>query len=374
MTTADSTTQRRRTLGGWIRDSRLASTAIDDRGHKVRLLDPVRMQDAPAVANPAAAARLAWARAEMRAGNFGLRWGLVMFLCWVAFPVLDGNDAPAVVWSIALPVWLVLVWRLNRLIARRGNAKRTHRVGSLLASHGLCPTCAYSLADLSPEADGCTVCPECGGAWKRVAIAASGPALPGSPRLTRAGWRRRLPRGLIPDDRRESHPVVRLPPEDLLSLAWTQAQRSRLRSALDAARLSGLITRRRLAGLFIALAVLHLVIAGMACTLVAKVLTDWPVPVGTGIRLTLLVFPMTMVVFPLAQTAFMVLEARKVLGPRGWLAPIKGYACLPRHGFCAACINDLTDLPAEPDGCTICPECGAAWKLGNTPSEAPTTP
>ena len=29
-----------------------------------------------------------------------------------------------------------------------------------------CPSCSYGLADLAPEPDGCTVCPECGAAWR----------------------------------------------------------------------------------------------------------------------------------------------------------------------------------------------------------------
>ncbi|TVQ31828.1 MAG: hypothetical protein EA376_07505 [Phycisphaeraceae bacterium] len=29
-----------------------------------------------------------------------------------------------------------------------------------------CPSCARSLADLPAESDGCTICPECGGAWR----------------------------------------------------------------------------------------------------------------------------------------------------------------------------------------------------------------
>lgn len=31
----------------------------------------------------------------------------------------------------------------------------------------MCPGCGYSLAELEPEVDGCRVCPECGGAWRR---------------------------------------------------------------------------------------------------------------------------------------------------------------------------------------------------------------
>jgi hypothetical protein len=32
-----------------------------------------------------------------------------------------------------------------------------------------CPSCGYRLTDLVPEPDGCTVCPECGSAW-RIAV------------------------------------------------------------------------------------------------------------------------------------------------------------------------------------------------------------
>lgn len=31
---------------------------------------------------------------------------------------------------------------------------------------GLCPACAYRIHGCEPEADGCTVCPECGAAWR----------------------------------------------------------------------------------------------------------------------------------------------------------------------------------------------------------------
>jgi hypothetical protein len=40
-----------------------------------------------------------------------------------------------------------------------------------------------------------------------------------------------------------------------------------------------------------------------------------------------------------------------------------------RH--CASCDYDLARTPAESDGCTPCPECGAAWKLAATTRAAP---
>lgn len=33
------------------------------------------------------------------------------------------------------------------------------------------------------------------------------------------------------------------------------------------------------------------------------------------------------------------------------------------HGLCVQCGYFIKGLPPEPDGCTVCPECGAAWKL-----------
>jgi hypothetical protein len=35
-----------------------------------------------------------------------------------------------------------------------------------VAALGHCPSCAYGLFDLPVDADGCVVCPECGGAWR----------------------------------------------------------------------------------------------------------------------------------------------------------------------------------------------------------------
>jgi hypothetical protein len=33
-------------------------------------------------------------------------------------------------------------------------------------------------------------------------------------------------------------------------------------------------------------------------------------------------------------------------------------------GLCPACVYRLDGLAAEEDGCVVCPECGAAWRVG----------
>jgi len=39
-------------------------------------------------------------------------------------------------------------------------------------------------------------------------------------------------------------------------------------------------------------------------------------------------------------------------------------------GLCASCAYSIDGIPPAPDGCAVCPECGAAWKL---PHPATTT-
>lgn len=40
-----------------------------------------------------------------------------------------------------------------------------------------------------------------------------------------------------------------------------------------------------------------------------------------------------------------------------------------KANYCASCGYHLLDVPAEADGCTVCPECGAAWLLGGMKSQ-----
>ncbi len=42
-------------------------------------------------------------------------------------------------------------------------------------------------------------------------------------------------------------------------------------------------------------------------------------------------------------------------------------AALLNHGRCADCGYSIHGIPAEPDGCTVCPECGAAWMIPDKP-------
>ncbi len=47
----------------------------------------------------------------------------------------------------------------------------------------------------------------------------------------------------------------------------------------------------------------------------------------------------------------------------GWRSPQRAKRAVLSIGYCPACAYRLFDIEAEPDGCTVCPECGGAWRL-----------
>jgi hypothetical protein len=55
-----------------------------------------------------------------------------------------------------------------------------------------------------------------------------------------------------------------------------------------------------------------------------------------------------------------VITALMILGRS--LRTVARRSCL-RLGLCPACGYEIGSLPAATDGCTVCPECGAAWRL-----------
>lgn len=54
-----------------------------------------------------------------------------------------------------------------------------------------------------------------------------------------------------------------------------------------------------------------------------------------------------------------------------WLwVPLNAGATL-RKSVCPHCRFSIAGIPPDPDGCTVCPECGAAWKLPPPPPNNP---
>ncbi len=102
------------------------------------------------------------AKADFRADR---RWkielaiGVTVFMgILVALLVTPGLGYHPAMFAMPPLVVVVFVWA-----GRRYLRDRYHRV---ILTKGYCPSCGYRLVSARPEGDGCTVCPECGAAWR----------------------------------------------------------------------------------------------------------------------------------------------------------------------------------------------------------------
>ena len=123
----------------------------DARGHRMQVLDPLRDS------------RCADAATRRRVHESATRWGVppaflyAFLIVIVASPFMGGFGA--VVVACALVVAVVVA------AASMPPARSSDLVREWLA-FGCCASCGYSLKGIHADADGCTVCPECGAAWK----------------------------------------------------------------------------------------------------------------------------------------------------------------------------------------------------------------
>jgi len=72
-------------------------------------------------------------------------------------------EMPVAGYIYALTVLYVVF--MGIYIHRHKWGSKAKLIGSM-TQLGYCPSCAYRVSDCEPEPDGCTVCPECGGAWR----------------------------------------------------------------------------------------------------------------------------------------------------------------------------------------------------------------
>lgn len=54
-----------------------------------------------------------------------------------------------------------------------------------------------------------------------------------------------------------------------------------------------------------------------------------------------------------------------------WIGARRIASIYRRAGMCASCGYDLLATESESDGCRVCPECGAAWRLSDATSASP---
>jgi hypothetical protein len=160
----------------------LRPRTIDDRGTPVRLhwrgliiARPARGQG-PAMPRRLARVRQVGAIARGSASNLR-RWFVslpaVFAVLLVALAIVFawslkefGPQAIAFVLFSPVSSTILLVGVTAVLTFRTALGARGERIREGLLRAGRCPVCLYALDDLEPEADRCTVCPECGAAWR----------------------------------------------------------------------------------------------------------------------------------------------------------------------------------------------------------------
>ncbi|MDX2017625.1 MAG: hypothetical protein SFY95_08325 [Planctomycetota bacterium] len=160
----------------------LRPRTLDDRGTPVRLhwrgLIDVRPARGPRPASSRKLARVRHVGALARHSARNLWRGI--FSMPAFFAVLLVTLAIVFAWSLrefgpqAIAFVLfspvsstILLVAVTALITFRGAlGARGERIRDGLLHAGRCPVCLYPLEDLEPEPDRCTVCPECGAAWR----------------------------------------------------------------------------------------------------------------------------------------------------------------------------------------------------------------
>jgi hypothetical protein len=232
----------------------------------------------------------------------------------------------------------------------RRNAARKLAVTAV--AEGVCGACAYSLEGISPEADGCLPCPECGAAWRAARVVRPHWAQGEVYEPFDVPWWRRLLTGtprsrdqLSPDDRGrfvrviDSHlklldPAMR---EQFSPEFWERVRRD--------ARRVGRIPRVLVAlipGAFGLLALFGVV----SMLLSQNRLTSGDLiagSVGGGFGLFLLFM------------SYVIVRSYNFGGP-AFIAPV-----LRSHGLCAACGQTTDGLAPAADGFVTCPRCGSGW-------------
>ncbi len=337
---------------------------LDHRGAMHSCVDISTLSADPRFADPVF--RLMLARAE------GLRFALPMGAWVTQFIVFILVEVPIVVLAIVLakasgvgPISMIIgiacgiltCYLVLRALNRSDKAaSQLESLGALLAE-GVCAGCGYNLAGLKPEADGCRVCPECGAAWHDRAIrrehsfvdrvaqdefVSLGTSIFGSvvtpDRLLRGKRGNRL-HGQV--KRRDARSVLRAMLKTDLSWAKQLPVNDDRGARLITCRAA---LRSAAAGYCIALTIAVAAVVVLLIVFVAGTTTrGWPLLGVLGLAACCFVWSL-------------------------WSSrPVPLYRLFRRivleNQVCPGCGWDLRKALPAADGCTVCPECEAAWKL-----------
>ncbi|MBX3406621.1 MAG: hypothetical protein KF869_07640, partial [Phycisphaeraceae bacterium] len=153
----------------------LAMHCTDDRGKSVRLVPQRQLSIMPGMPSPipmdARSRMFAEAQAAQwsREGMIPLLVYLVLVAAWggvwvvLAPRVMPLVPGPPMLRALVMGIAPFLLLPLLMYAVIRGSRRRTCRI---IVRHGYCASCGYPLREIAAAPDGCTVCPECGSAWR----------------------------------------------------------------------------------------------------------------------------------------------------------------------------------------------------------------
>lgn len=328
---------------------------IDDRGTPVPIFDLERMRGSPALAHPLTAFTVRRAGAEFGlAGRLPL--GAVDTLLGTA--LLFAALALHVQIRIAILPGVILFYLIRSLYAPRilrlGSARRAQRVIGQMLHAAVCPSCAYDLAGLHADADGCVCCAECGSAWRASRIGRTEPLHgPDAGATHGAAGFLEPSQHHARDARGQRVPLLYVKPRAIRALEWPDGTRPRLEAALAAARRATRLDRWPVSVFLFCAAG-----AGVAgqVWLGRRIASESVTGRLTGNDLAMLL-GLTLIPIGLVVAGLHTLSGRTLLRLRG---AARAFAAT---GICPSCFADLTKATPEPDGCTVCLGCGAAWRL-----------
>lgn len=149
-------------------DGRIPELIHDDRGVERRVFNRwsrvLNGRDADALDD--AEFRTLWRRSGGSARWIQVGVGLMAVVSLLLF--VQAVWPPTGPWTqLASRFWLAAFWLVAMFVfPRRLPARRSDELRRQLLSMERCASCGYRLREVEPEADGCRVCPECGGAWR----------------------------------------------------------------------------------------------------------------------------------------------------------------------------------------------------------------
>lgn len=227
-----------------------------------------------------------------------------------------------------------MFWR--RRLAHRTTLKAARQHARLsIARHRMCPCCAYSLAEVPADPDGCTPCPECGAAW-RVDLWSSDAGIYHPPAVTVNGQGHDQSRVTASDGRGVIVPLLArrkdIDRHEAIRVCPSRPSRVRLRLSL------------------LAWAIYLAMTGTMAWFIVVLVQPEYlMVWIGTGMMIA---FGAILLAVPvgIAYTHQFAIASH----------PYLIRVMVAAHA-CPCCESPLRSSPSVIDGCLLCDTCGSAW-------------